>query len=43
MGQTGRVSVPESLQVGCARVDLTPPLGVYLAGHFNARQANGLP
>ena len=30
------------LHVGCACVDLTPPLGVYLAGHFNARQAEGL-
>jgi len=30
------------LQAGFATVDITPPLGVYLAGHFNARQANGL-
>lgn len=32
----------EMLQAGCAAIDITPPLGVYLAGHFNARQANGL-
>jgi len=30
------------LHVGCARVDITPPLGVYLAGHFNRRPAHGL-
>ncbi len=27
---------------GSVVVDITPPLGVYLAGHFNARQANGI-
>lgn len=30
------------IQAGCAAIDITPPLGVYLAGHFNARQANGI-
>ena len=29
------------LQAGFAAVDITPPLGVYLAGHFNARPAHG--
>ncbi|MCE5238592.1 hypothetical protein LLH23_08875 [bacterium] len=32
----------DTLHVGCARVDITPPLGVYLAGHFNRRPAHGL-
>lgn len=32
----------QALQAGFAAVDITPPLGVYLAGHFNARQANGI-
>lgn len=32
----------ETLRAGFATVDITPPLGVYLAGHFNARQANGI-
>ncbi|MHB8995968.1 MAG: hypothetical protein ACYC63_12050 [Armatimonadota bacterium] len=30
------------LRAGFATVDITPPLGVYLAGHFNARPASGL-
>lgn len=30
------------LRAGFVAVDITPPLGVFLAGHFNARQANGL-
>jgi neutral ceramidase len=34
--------VSQALQAGFAAVDITPPLGVYLAGHFNARQANGI-
>lgn len=32
----------EVLQAGFAAVDITPPLGVYLAGHFNARQSVGI-
>lgn len=31
-----------ALHAGFAAIDITPPLGVYLAGHFNARQANGI-
>lgn len=30
------------LHAGSVVVDITPPLGVYLAGHFNARPANGI-
>jgi hypothetical protein len=30
------------LRAGFVTVDITPPLGVYLAGHFNARPANGI-
>jgi len=31
-----------ALRAGFAVVDITPPLGVYLAGHFNARQSVGI-
>lgn len=31
-----------TLRAGFAVVDITPPLGVYLAGHFNARQSVGI-
>lgn len=31
-----------ALQGGFASIDITPPLGVYLAGHFNARPSNGI-
>lgn len=34
--------MPAELLAGCAAVDITPPLGVYLAGHFNARRAKGI-
>jgi neutral ceramidase len=34
--------VAESLRAGTACVDITPPLGVCLAGHFNTRPASGL-
>ncbi|MBU0610778.1 MAG: hypothetical protein KKI08_23030 [Armatimonadetes bacterium] len=30
------------LHAGSVVVDITPPLGVHLAGHFNARPANGI-
>ena len=30
------------LQAGFATIDITPPLGVYLAGHFNARPSHGI-
>lgn len=30
------------LRAGFASIDITPPLGVYLAGHFNTRLANGI-
>ncbi|MEN6401785.1 MAG: hypothetical protein ABFD94_07550 [Armatimonadia bacterium] len=31
-----------ALRAGFAAVDITPPLGVFLAGHFNARQSIGI-
>lgn len=31
-----------ALRAGFAAIDITPPLGVYLAGHFNARQSVGI-
>ncbi len=31
-----------NLRAGCFQVDITPPSGGYLAGHFNARQATGI-
>ncbi|MEI6499509.1 MAG: hypothetical protein WCP21_00620 [Armatimonadota bacterium] len=30
------------LRAGFVTIDITPPLGVYLAGHFNPRPANGI-
>ena len=30
------------LQAGFARIDITPPLGTYMAGYFHERQANGI-
>lgn len=32
----------DTLRAGFGALDITPPLGVFLAGHFNARQANGI-
>lgn len=31
-----------ALRAGFLTIDITPPLGVYLAGHFNPRAANGV-
>jgi len=31
-----------ALRAGFVTIDITPPLGVYLAGHFNPRPASGL-
>ena len=30
------------LQAGFARVDITPPLGTYMAGYYHERQADGI-
>lgn len=31
-----------NLRAGCCQIEITPPLGVYLAGHFNARPSVGI-
>jgi len=30
------------LRAGAASIDITPPIGAYLAGHFNSRQSTGI-